>query len=114
MPPLVLQPLVENAVTHGVAHLIEGGIVRIRVTAQRPRRLTSPSIIRAIRDGRPGAGPAWACRTCASGFERLYGTEAALRTDEADGRFTVRLDLPIETEQTTPAQTDQIHARMEL
>src|SRR5829696_7674655 len=29
LPPLVLQPLVENAVRHGVAHLVEGGVVRI-------------------------------------------------------------------------------------
>src|SRR4051794_28879357 len=30
VPPLLLQPLVENAVTHGVAHLLDGGIVRVR------------------------------------------------------------------------------------
>jgi two-component system, LytTR family, sensor histidine kinase AlgZ len=33
VPPLLLQPLVENAVKHGVAHLIEGGVVHI--TAKR-------------------------------------------------------------------------------
>ena len=30
VPPLVLQPLVENAVHHGVAHLLEGGEVMVR------------------------------------------------------------------------------------
>jgi hypothetical protein len=29
VPPLLLQPLVENAVTHGVAQLLEGGTIRI-------------------------------------------------------------------------------------
>jgi two-component system, LytTR family, sensor histidine kinase AlgZ len=29
VPPLILQPLVENAITHGLAHLIEGGAVAI-------------------------------------------------------------------------------------
>ena len=40
VPPLLLQPLVENAVTHGVAHVIEGGVVRItgRAPADRHRR----------------------------------------------------------------------------
>jgi len=33
VPPLVLQPLVENAVHHGIAHLVEGG--EIRVVARR-------------------------------------------------------------------------------
>src|SRR3954468_10841699 len=30
LPPLLLQPLVENAVTHGIAHLLDGGRVEIR------------------------------------------------------------------------------------
>ena len=29
VPPLLLQPLVENAIKHGVAHLIKGGVVHI-------------------------------------------------------------------------------------
>ena len=29
MPPLLLQPLVENAVKHGIAQLLEGGVVQI-------------------------------------------------------------------------------------
>jgi LytS/YehU family sensor histidine kinase len=33
VPPLLLQPLVENAVKHGVAHLLDGGVVHI--TAKR-------------------------------------------------------------------------------
>lgn len=33
IPPLLLQPLVENAVVHGVAHLVEGGWIRLDVSA---------------------------------------------------------------------------------
>lgn len=31
VPPLLLQPLVENAVVHGIAHLVEGGWIRLDV-----------------------------------------------------------------------------------
>ena len=29
VPPLVLQPLIENAVKHGIATMVEGGIIRV-------------------------------------------------------------------------------------
>jgi two-component system sensor histidine kinase AlgZ len=32
VPPLLLQPLVENAVKHGIASLVEGGFIRIRAS----------------------------------------------------------------------------------
>ncbi|WP_375443481.1 sensor histidine kinase [uncultured Fibrella sp.] len=34
MPPMLLQPLVENSVRHGIATLIEGGEIRIRIQRQ--------------------------------------------------------------------------------
>ena len=29
VPPLVLQPLIENAVKHGIATMVEGGLIRV-------------------------------------------------------------------------------------
>src|SRR5580765_5526913 len=39
VPPLILQPLVENAVRHGVATLLDGGEVRIEASVAGPRAL---------------------------------------------------------------------------
>ena len=58
VPPLLLQPLVENAVTHGIAHSVEGGIVRLEVA----RRDGTLSIAienprdAEVRPTRPGVG----------------------------------------------------------
>ena len=38
LPPLLLQPIVENAVTHGIAHMLERGTIRIAAT-RTPDRL---------------------------------------------------------------------------
>ncbi len=34
VPPLLLQPLVENAVVHGIANLVEGGWIRLDARCQ--------------------------------------------------------------------------------
>jgi len=96
VPPLVLQPLVENAVTHGVAHLIDGGIVRIDVA--RGATTLAITIENPTDPERPaGRGTGLGLKNVRERLRRLYDTEASLRVDEADGRFSARLDLPVET-----------------
>jgi LytS/YehU family sensor histidine kinase len=34
VPPLLLQPLVENAVVHGISNLIEGGSIKLDIHSQ--------------------------------------------------------------------------------
>src|SRR5213083_2868628 len=51
VPPLMLQPLVENAVTHGVAHVIEGGTIAI--SARRHGSLLSIAIENPCDPDRP-------------------------------------------------------------
>ena len=98
VPPLLLQPLVENAVTHGIAHIIDGGAVRIalaRGVATLAITIDNPS----DPDRPPGRGTGLGLRNVRERLQSLYGTEAALRVNEADGRFSARLDLPVEVEE---------------
>jgi LytS/YehU family sensor histidine kinase len=97
VPPLVLQPLVENAVTHGIAHELNGGVVRIAINrgvATLTITIDNPS----DPDRPPGRGTGLGLRNVRERLRSLYGTEAALRVEEADGRFTARLDVPVETD----------------
>ncbi len=94
VPPLVLQPLVENAVTHGIAHLVEGGTVRIRAE----RRVVSlvVTVDNPCDDDRPaGKGTGLGLRNVRERLESAYGSDAFMQADEAAGRFVVRVEMPL-------------------
>ena len=100
VPPLLLQPLVENAVTHGVAHLLEGGTVRVRAE-QRVASLVI-TVDNPCDPARPaGRGAGLGLRNVRQRLESAYGADAFLSVEERDGRFRVRLELP--SQETTIA-----------
>jgi two-component system sensor histidine kinase AlgZ len=93
VPPLLLQPLVENAVRHGIGGLLEGGTIRldarrtgnlVRIVVENPRD--------AETRARPGAGV---------GLDNVrkrllthYGAEGTLRVTERVDAFRVEVTLP--------------------
>lgn len=93
LPSLTLQPLVENAVLHGISQLPAGGTVSL--TARREGR----GVTLTIRN--PLAGPVAARspgRTQSNIRNRLrhaLGPRARLAIDGRDGHYTVTLWLPI-------------------
>jgi len=94
VPPLVLQPLVENAVTHGIAHVLDGGVVHIAASRQMTWLvLTVDNPCDADRP--PGRGTGLGLRNVRERLESEYGPDARLRTEEADGRFLARIDIPL-------------------
>jgi two-component system, LytTR family, sensor histidine kinase AlgZ len=93
VPPLLLQPLVENAVTHGVAHLLEGGT--IRVSAERTGstlRIVAENPCDPDRPRRSGAGVGLA--NVRARLRALHGAEADLSAAEQDARWRVELSMP--------------------
>jgi hypothetical protein len=94
VPPLVLQPLVENAVRHGVAHVLERGVVHIRVE-KRVATLVVTVDNPCDPDRPAGRGTGLGLRNVRERLESLYGDEAMLQTEETGGRFTARVTMPI-------------------
>ena len=96
VPPLILQPLVENAVTHGVAHVLDGGTVRIRAVAGAARLVIS--IENPADPDRPrGRGTGVGLSNVRARLRTAYApTEARLDVSEEHGVFQATLEVPLE------------------
>jgi hypothetical protein len=93
VPPLLLQPLVENAVRHGIAQTLEGGTIRIAARRDGSRLRVSVSNPRDPEGrGRPGAGVG--LRNVAGRLRTLFGAEARLDATADEHSYLVQLDLP--------------------
>ncbi len=93
VPPLVLQPLVENAIRHGIAHLVEGGAIRLAASLAGGRlelAVENPCDPDRPRGPTPGVGLA----NVRSRLVALYGTQARFEAAESGGRFRVAISLP--------------------
>jgi len=95
VPNLVLQPLVENAIRHGIARRAEGGVVEIR--AER----TNGVLRLQVRDDGPGLpegdppGEGVGLSNTMARLERLYGNAQRVTLANADeGGALITLELP--------------------
>ena len=94
VPPLLLQPLVENAVTHGVGHLIEGGVVQIDATRDGDRvRISVENRCDPDRPTRTGEGIGLA--NTRRRVETFYGGAGRVEVIDEPQRFRVALSLPL-------------------
>lgn len=95
MPILTLQPLLENAIQHGIEALPAGGTIGVRLWEENDNiaiRVTNPMPAGAPKPGKSGPSTLGDIR------QRLashYGDSAKLEIIEDNGRFTVTVTLPI-------------------
>jgi len=95
IPPLLLQPLVENAVTHGVAQMLDGGLIAIRTSVTDTRlRIVVENPCDRDRPRRTGTGVGLS--NVRSRLIAVYGDDALVSSTEADGIWRVELTLPAE------------------
>lgn len=94
VPPLLLQPLVENAVTHGVGHLLDGGVVQIDAT--RDGEHVRISVENRCDPDRPSThrGEGIGLSNTRKRVETFYGGNARVHVVEEPSRFVVSLTLP--------------------
>jgi two-component system sensor histidine kinase AlgZ len=93
VPPLVLQPLVENAVHHGVAHLVDGGEVMVRAR-QRDGLLELAVENPCDPDRPPSRGAGVGLANVRSRIDTLFGHRASVDVSAAPDNFRVSIVLP--------------------
>ncbi|MGH8454298.1 MAG: sensor histidine kinase, partial [Nevskiales bacterium] len=94
VPPLCLQPLLENAVTHGIEPLPDGG--EIRVTIQKPDLRLRINVENPLpAQPHPSSGAQSALDNIRQRLALMYGEQAELVVSQAAEYFSVRLMLPV-------------------
>ncbi len=94
MPPLLLQPLVENAVYHGVARMPEGGEIDIEARRVGPGLRVVVTNPIAPDGGYNSGGHNMALDNIRQRLEALYGGEARLDIQSSPALHRVELMIP--------------------
>jgi two-component system, LytTR family, sensor histidine kinase AlgZ len=94
VPPLLLQPLIENAIAHGVANLTEGGWIRLEI-----RKSVSEDVSIMIEnnfdpDTPRRRGQGIGLRNVRQRLDTTYGSRARFDVRASGDRFLVALGLP--------------------
>lgn len=98
LPPLLLQPLVENAIRHGIAGLPEGG--EVRLTAERQNGRLEILVENSWDpDAPPRRSSGLGLRNVQQRLEARYGNEASVRVNAEGDLFRVGLSIPVESEE---------------
>lgn len=96
IPALILQPLVENAIYHGVEPLTDGGTVRIDIES------TARELILTITNPKPlerdplRSGNKMAQDNIRQRLQLAYGDQSKMKIRESDKDYSVSFNIPIE------------------
>ncbi len=97
LPPLLLQPLIENAIRHGIANLPEGGVIRL--SAQRNNDAVSILVENSFDPDSPSSlKTGLGLDNIRQRLNTRYGHEADIAVLTEGHTFLVKLRLPAQAE----------------
>jgi two-component system, LytTR family, sensor histidine kinase AlgZ len=97
IPPLLLQPLVENAVTHGIANLPEGGLIRL-LAQSHDGRLSIVVENTFDAENAPARRKGMGLENVRRRLESRY-PDASMYVTADESQFQVTMSLPAETQE---------------
>jgi two-component system sensor histidine kinase AlgZ len=97
LPALTLQPLVENAIYHGVEPLSEGGVIDIRIDiVDEFVRIVISNPLLEDRTEQHREGNQMAVNNIQERLQIAFAGKAAMQQLEENNQFTVTLDIPLD------------------
>ncbi len=93
VPPLLLQPLVENAVKHGVEPSASGA--DIKISAERRGDSVVIKVTNTVPAGQGQQGHGVALRNVEERLKLLHDLQTAFRATMVDGVYQVRIEVPV-------------------
>ncbi len=93
VPPLLLQPLVENAVRHGVEPAADGGTIRVRTRLRRGHAVITIDNSLPPHASRPGAG--MALRNVRERLHLMHDVAASFDAQPDGTLYRVRIVVPV-------------------
>lgn len=94
LPLLTLQPLLENAIYHGIQPLTEGGVVRISATQSQGRVHLSVVNPKPVGEGHH-QGNRMALENISHRLEALYGSSVDVASYVEQQQYEIRISYPI-------------------
>jgi two-component system sensor histidine kinase AlgZ len=94
MLSLSLQPLIENAISHGIQHLPQGG--DIQISAQVHAELLHITLSNPQAPEATVHGNQLACTNLHHRLQAIYSGRARLELSERERRFVVELQIPVQ------------------
>jgi two-component system sensor histidine kinase AlgZ len=96
IPSLTLQPLLENAIYHGIEPQLSGGLVKVEIWGEGEKlniMITNP--LPEVRTNAHHKGNKIAMDNIRQRLEQYFGDQAALQTFEQFGNYHVKIRIPI-------------------
>lgn len=93
LPPLLLQPLLENAVRHGVEPSDSGA--QLRISTQRRGATVIVKVTNTVPAGQGRSGHGLALDNVRSRLSLLHDLQGSFRTALVNGVYQVRIEIPL-------------------
>jgi len=95
IPALTMQPLVENALYHGIEPLTEGGVVTIKLkNLSHTIRISISNPLGKVSNQRQHKGNRMALNNIRQRLQLAYGLEEPLKVEATEDNYTVTFDIP--------------------